>query len=353
MSQIIFFIPELIETGVTSNLGLCRALIQSDMLARFNNTKGIFSPVHYIFPNEEALLWFQAGLKSATKSLRLLPHGELTIVDRSKPSCWPDGNVLFYPSEHITSPYIWVNIESSAKNEDTDQLRWGTICEYTGLKINNKPSLTFDMLMASGYSIGQLRLLLSSTNYSCHSIAQESIDDTMDVLNTVYASVGRIPMVPADTNADLKSKIGIYHRRLHATSTAFGGNNVYQAVHNSLQLLTYEENEICFSPGNSEPFYTGQEWHLVFRYILAADPISAPIFPSIDQGAMDNEIIEIPVQLDGKIRGRINVTRASFDNEEALLEIALSLPNVKRYIDQNRTFSSRVVPFKIIAISTI
>lgn len=74
-------------------------------------------------------------------------------------------------------------------------------------------------------------------------------------------------------------------------------------------------------------------------------------WPSFDSGVLERDIVRLAVQVDGKLRGTIEVP-VSLSDEAALVEEAKKEPNVARHLDGRKLVRSVVVPGKIISLIT-
>jgi leucyl-tRNA synthetase len=74
------------------------------------------------------------------------------------------------------------------------------------------------------------------------------------------------------------------------------------------------------------------------------DLLDAP-WPAVDEGALKQDEIEVVVQVNGKLRGRITVPAAADQN--AVRDIALSDENVKKFIEGKPVRKVIYVPGKL------
>lgn len=92
------------------------------------------------------------------------------------------------------------------------------------------------------------------------------------------------------------------------------------------------------------PHITEELWHLCGY----AGSVHAQDWPVIDQSALKVDEIELPVQINGKVRERLTV--AVDIDKDALQEKALALPHVKDFIGDKKVVKFIYVPKKIINI---
>ena len=71
-------------------------------------------------------------------------------------------------------------------------------------------------------------------------------------------------------------------------------------------------------------------------------------WPEVDESALDADLIEIVVQVNGKLRGRISV--AANAGNDAVGEQALADPNVQRFVEGKEIRKTIVVPGRLVNI---
>ena len=55
-------------------------------------------------------------------------------------------------------------------------------------------------------------------------------------------------------------------------------------------------------------------------------------WPTFDEALLEEETVQIVVQVNGKLRARLNVGAELLDNEKELIKIALAEENVKKFV---------------------
>jgi len=78
----------------------------------------------------------------------------------------------------------------------------------------------------------------------------------------------------------------------------------------------------------------------------AGDILNSP-WPTVDDGALTRDSIELVVQVKGKVRGKISVPADAGD--ATIREAALALDNVSRFVDELGDYAVKVVPGKLIS----
>ena len=81
---------------------------------------------------------------------------------------------------------------------------------------------------------------------------------------------------------------------------------------------------------------------------LTGEPIKESQWPEVDDTALSRDELEIVVQVNGKVRGKINVP-ASADNAE-IEAMAKSQENVQRFLADTTIRKVIVVPQKLVNI---
>ena len=71
-------------------------------------------------------------------------------------------------------------------------------------------------------------------------------------------------------------------------------------------------------------------------------------WPAIDESALSRDLVDIVVQVNGKLRGRIEVSADADD--DAIGALALSDPNVQRFVADKTIRKTIVVPGRLVNI---
>mgnify|MGYP005847861649 CR=1 FL=1 len=86
--------------------------------------------------------------------------------------------------------------------------------------------------------------------------------------------------------------------------------------------------------------------HALWHALGHAEPVIDAPWPQVDDAALAQDSIDIVVQVNGKLRGRISVPVGASD--EATASAALSEPNVQRFIGDKQIKKKIVVPGKLV-----
>lgn len=335
------------DTAVVNNLGLGRALIQADIYARYLLSKKVSAGVRYFLSDEPACSLFSKNLQEFTKQLGLLPALGISTAVFDTPDKWPRSRIVLYPKEHGLSPFALCKLDLNSDNTN----RFRKVIEYSPLQFGNTP-LTIKWLLEKGFSIYQIRNTLGSVLLSEESVPIENLTSIKKLGEMSYQQSLRITKISPHPESTEKSAIGAYTRQLKEISEALDAGDISASLDRVWRLFLYEHDNSSFSSRYESVFETANNWHQCYRYIVAAEELSDALFPVIDLQTIDDELVELPIQVDGKIRAKLEVTRSTFNDEERLIEQALSLPNVIQYTKDTDIQSTHVVPFKILYIVT-
>ena len=88
--------------------------------------------------------------------------------------------------------------------------------------------------------------------------------------------------------------------------------------------------------------------HCLWKYLGSGSDIEEASWPEPDKKALEREAIEIVVQVNGKVRTRINTPPGI--SKESLEEIALKEDNVQRFLEGVTIRKIIIVPKKLINI---
>ena len=88
--------------------------------------------------------------------------------------------------------------------------------------------------------------------------------------------------------------------------------------------------------------------HELWSVLGHETPLIDMRWPELDEQALETDQIDIVVQVNGKLRGRISVS-ANADND-SVTEQALADPNVQKHIGDNEIRKTIVVPGRLVNI---
>jgi leucyl-tRNA synthetase len=87
--------------------------------------------------------------------------------------------------------------------------------------------------------------------------------------------------------------------------------------------------------------------HYLWKELGFGDEILAAEWPKVDDSALtQDDLVEIIVQVNGKYRDKIVITRDV--SEETIQDLALAIPNVQRFVNKKTLKKAILVPNKLI-----
>lgn len=89
--------------------------------------------------------------------------------------------------------------------------------------------------------------------------------------------------------------------------------------------------------------------HSLWQALGHTDTLINHHWPSVDQQALVRNSIEMVVQINGKVRAKIEV--AADSTQEAILQLALEQANVQKFIEGKQIKMSKVIPGKLVTIA--
>ena len=108
----------------------------------------------------------------------------------------------------------------------------------------------------------------------------------------------------------------------------------YEYAKDFVKLL----NPIC-------PHLSEELWHNVLN---ETEELSYSTWPLYDESKLEEDTYELVVQINGKIRGKVNVSKGT--SEEELKSVVLNIENVKNFIGSSEIKKIIVIKDKIVNI---
>ena len=147
----------------------------------------------------------------------------------------------------------------------------------------------------------------------------------------------------------------IYNQTVKKVTEDYESLNINTAISQMMIFINTVYKENCMSLEHAEgfikllnplcPHITEEIWQTVFGH---KNTISYEPWPSYDESKIVNDTYEMVVQVNGKIRGKIEVSTDT--SREDMLSIAKEIDNVKAYIDGMNIVNEIVVPGKLVNI---
>ncbi|MEO0275953.1 MAG: leucine--tRNA ligase [candidate division WOR-3 bacterium] len=120
-------------------------------------------------------------------------------------------------------------------------------------------------------------------------------------------------------------------------------NHLYSFPLKLSEIFGYSLNFFCIALSPFAPHMAEEIWSKKERGSILKEK-----WQKWDEKVIEEEEVTIVIQINGKVRGKIKVKKGK--NEEEIKEMAFSLPNVKRYIENKEIVKVHYVPDKILSI---
>jgi leucyl-tRNA synthetase len=88
--------------------------------------------------------------------------------------------------------------------------------------------------------------------------------------------------------------------------------------------------------------------HALWRMLGHESALVDQRWPAVDESALSRELVEIVVQVNGKLRGKISV--AADADKQTIIVQALADPNAQRFIGDKEVRNTIVVPGRLVNI---
>ena len=178
-----------------------------------------------------------------------------------------------------------------------------------------------------------------------------------------HSEVGEIPSLDTESlNDDQKNLRRKTHQTIEKVSDDFGRRYTFNtAIAAVMELL----NDISQLSGNDSQSIAVRHEALTSAILLLApivphichslwqtlgntNSVAEAAWPEVDAAALVQSSIELVVQVNGKVRGKIQV--AVDEPKDAIEQIALNEPNVQRFTEGNTVRKVIVVPGRLVNI---
>ena len=88
--------------------------------------------------------------------------------------------------------------------------------------------------------------------------------------------------------------------------------------------------------------------HALWRMLGHETELIDQRWPDVDESALERDLVELVVQVNGKLRGKISV--AADADKQAIIDLALADPNAQRFIGDGEVRKTIVVPGRLVNI---
>ena len=171
----------------------------------------------------------------------------------------------------------------------------------------------------------------------------------LDRIWRLYTEEGKL------SNNDNKNLEKIYNQTVKKVTEDFESLNFNTAISQMMIFINavYKENIFPYEYAEGFvkllnpicPHMTEELWHEVLN---KTEELSYSSWPKYDSSKLEEDTYELVVQVNGKIRGKVDVSKGT--NEEELKSIALNIDNVKNFIGSSTIRKIIVIKDKIVNI---
>ena len=171
----------------------------------------------------------------------------------------------------------------------------------------------------------------------------------LDRIWRLYTEEGKL------SNSDNKNLEKIYNQTVKKVTEDFESLNFNTAISQMMIFINavYKENVFPYEYAKGFikllnpicPHMTEELWHNVLE---ETEELSYSSWPVFDSSKLEEDTYELVVQVNGKIRGKVDVSKGT--SEEELKGIALNIDNVKNFIGSSEIRKIIVIKDKIVNI---
>ena len=171
----------------------------------------------------------------------------------------------------------------------------------------------------------------------------------LDRIWRLYTEEGKL------SNSDNKNLEKIYNQTVKKVTEDYESLNFNTAISQMMIFINgvYKENIFPYEYAEGFvkllnpicPHMTEELWHEVLN---KTEELSYSSWPKYDSSKLEEDTYELVVQVNGKIRGKVDVSKGT--NEEELKSIALNIDNVKNFIGSSTIRKIIVIKDKIVNI---
>ena len=231
----------------------------------------------------------------------------------------------------------------------------GMILGANGLKMGKRyPEFAVDPIdVANEYGADTLRLyeMFMGPLDAEKPWSEEGVNGAKKFIDKVYRMFVEESKIKDEENANLDK---VYNQTVKKVTEDYEKLSFNTAISQMMIFLNAVQKEEVFPRKYAEgfikmlnpiaPFVTEEIWNK-FGY---NESITYEKWPEYDESKIVEETFEMVVQVNGKVRGKIEVS--SDTTEEEMKSLAKSIENVKNYIDGKEILKEIVVPKKLVSI---
>ena len=223
-----------------------------------------------------------------------------------------------------------------------------------GLKMGKRyPEYAVDPIdVASEYGADTLRLyeMFMGPLEAEKPWSEEGVNGAKKFIDKVYRMFMEESKIKEEKNSNLDK---IYNQTVKKVTEDYEKLSFNTAISQLMIFLNAVQKEDVFPKEYAEgfikllnpiaPFVTEEIWNKLGHN----DTISYEPWPTFDESKMIEDTFEMVVQVNGKVRGKIEVD--SNTSEENMKKLAKEVENVKNYLDGHEIIKEIVIPKKLVS----
>ena len=261
------------------------------------------------------------------------------------------GHLLY---SRMWNEYLYDKGLVGVKEPFTKLVHQGMILGSNGLKMGKRyPEYAVDPIdVASEYGADTLRLyeMFMGPLEAEKPWSEEGVNGAKKFIDKVYRMFMEESKIKEEKNSNLDK---IYNQTVKKVTEDYEKLSFNTAISQLMIFLNAVQKEDVFPKEYAEgfikllnpiaPFVTEEIWNKLGHN----DTISYEPWPTFDESKMIEDTFEMVVQVNGKVRGKIEVD--SNTSEENMKKLAKEVENVKNYLDGHEIIKEIVIPKKLVS----
>ena len=291
------------------------------------------------------------------------PHNDKEFADKKLIDHWMPVDLYVGGPEHAVGHLLYSRMWNEYLNDKglvgvsepfTKLVHQGMILGSNGLKMGKRyPEYAVDpMDVANEYGADTLRLyeMFMGPLEAEKPWSEEGVNGAKKFIDKVYRMFIEESKIQDKENKNLEK---LYNQTVKKITEDYEKLSFNTAISQLMIFLNAVQKEDVFPKEYAEgfikllnpiaPFVTEEIWNLMGHN----DSITYEEWPTYDESKMVEDTFEMVVQVNGKVRGKIEVD--SNTTEEEMKEKAKEIENVKNYLDGHEIIKEIVVPKKLVS----
>ena len=291
------------------------------------------------------------------------PHNDKEFADKKLVDHWMPVDLYVGGPEHAVghllysrmwNEYLYDKGLVGVKEPFQKLVHQGMILGANGLKMGKRyPEFAVDPIdVANEYGADTLRLyeMFMGPLEAEKPWSEEGVNGAKKFIDKVYRMYIDEPCIKDEKNSNLDK---VYNQTVKKVTEDYEKLSFNTAISQLMIFLNAVQKEDVFPKEYAEgfikllnpiaPFVTEEIWNKLGH----KDTITYEKWPTYDESKLVEDTFEMVVQVNGKVRGKIEVD--SNTSEEEMKEKAKEVENVKNYLEGHEIVKEIVVPKKLVS----